>query len=614
MALALASAAACKLLCRERVCSLIASAPHWPNFCRLRRCGFVFGFVVLWAGGCAVGFQRRAGVETCTPQCALGETGCNGDVVSACVMGPDGCGEWSEIARCPAAQPFCSSGACSVVCQHECGAEQTRCVGSDAVQGCGSADTDSCRDWLPVRRCASGSCRDGVCVADGVSTDGGLDPDDAARVDAGLVPADSAPVRPDSQSTDVDAGLTGPDAIVGPPDVTPGCGDCQVGSFSCSGAALMACGTTSQCRGWRAVDPCSSQCDAAACPCPAADWSRVPTGYAGDHPHLALVGDGRVAVAFASSAVGSAGVDIGDLMLGIHAPGDSRGFVAGEVPGAGSHVVNPFLIIDASVRAHIFFADLEQDQLRYATRLLDNHEVPWTFEAIDSIGDHNGAHPSVAFDDAGGMHIAYIAAAGPSVRYAYRGPAAVGWNPEIVATLEEIPVSLSLALDSGDAPRIFVAHGGSAVAYRRAAAGWDANVVAQAHWVAAARSASGEVNVAHMIRSGSGPGPVSFSRPRPDGSWETEPIGATGRNQIRYVQHAGTEHLVYTDGPGIGNLGLALKHSWRRGNGDWVHEIVDTETPSIGAVSSALVDADGTLYTAYSWARVHYASRVRCGD
>ncbi len=110
----------------------------------------------------AVLVLTRVACSTCTP----GATRCLGNAVETCEAG-DGrrCPEWGTAVGCPAQTPNCSLGECGTGCIDECATGDRRCDGPDAVQQCGQADTDVCRDWTPATECAGTmTCSNGTCV------------------------------------------------------------------------------------------------------------------------------------------------------------------------------------------------------------------------------------------------------------------------------------------------------------------------------------------------------------------------------------------------------------------------------------------------------------------
>jgi hypothetical protein len=95
------------------------------------------------------------------PQCSEGATECRGDAVVVCERGDNGCVAWGEPADC--APRSCSLGACSDTCTDECASGETRCAGGD-VQSCGEGDSDPCADWLAPVACSDGdTCSNGAC-------------------------------------------------------------------------------------------------------------------------------------------------------------------------------------------------------------------------------------------------------------------------------------------------------------------------------------------------------------------------------------------------------------------------------------------------------------------
>ncbi len=142
----------------------------------------------------------------CGDACVPGSLACAGEAVVTCARAPDGCTAWVAPRPCEVATPWCSLGTCGETCFDECAPGETRCVGGGAVQACGQADGDDCRDWMiatpcsPDTPCSAGACRDVCvdaceldatrCVGSGVSTCGDVDGDGCAEWSP-AVPCDS---------------------------------------------------------------------------------------------------------------------------------------------------------------------------------------------------------------------------------------------------------------------------------------------------------------------------------------------------------------------------------------------------------------------------------------
>lgn len=130
----------------------------------------------------------------CGAWCTPGATTCIGDGVAICEQrDADSCFEWSDPLACGGATPYCSLGTCLADCIDECAPGEMRCAGPAGEQACGEADSDACRDWMPVvacsggDTCSNGTCRPGCddecvegitrCAGGGVETCGDLDVD-----------------------------------------------------------------------------------------------------------------------------------------------------------------------------------------------------------------------------------------------------------------------------------------------------------------------------------------------------------------------------------------------------------------------------------------------------
>ncbi|MEM9069703.1 MAG: hypothetical protein AAGE52_14420 [Myxococcota bacterium] len=100
----------------------------------------------------------------CGAWCTEGTTTCGVDAVLTCIVGEDGCADWGPPTPCDSTTPFCSLGVCTRDCVDECAEGDQRCAGATGIEICGEADSDSCRDWLPVMACGEGTvCSAGEC-------------------------------------------------------------------------------------------------------------------------------------------------------------------------------------------------------------------------------------------------------------------------------------------------------------------------------------------------------------------------------------------------------------------------------------------------------------------
>jgi hypothetical protein len=102
----------------------------------------------------------------CGAWCTLGAQACQGDATVVCEQrDDDACFEWSMATACPNDAPYCSLGGCSASCTDECAMGETRCDGPGGLRVCGQGDSDSCLDWLPAVACGEGeTCANGACT------------------------------------------------------------------------------------------------------------------------------------------------------------------------------------------------------------------------------------------------------------------------------------------------------------------------------------------------------------------------------------------------------------------------------------------------------------------
>jgi len=110
---------------------------------------------------------------SCGDICELGSVRCMGDGVTTCEVTSDGCLAWGPVTACPIDEPFCSSGECAATCTDECAVGETACDGSLADKTCGNFDGDSCREWSTPTACGNGeTCTGTSCSTSGCEVDG----------------------------------------------------------------------------------------------------------------------------------------------------------------------------------------------------------------------------------------------------------------------------------------------------------------------------------------------------------------------------------------------------------------------------------------------------------
>ena len=116
---------------------------------------------------CAEGSRCEAGrcVVDCEDGCAGNERTCVGAGVAECGdEDGDGCLAFGAARPCADGES-CSQGVCRAECVDECDGGAAGCV-AEGVRRCGDFDADPCRDWSSPTPCgAREACADGACVA-----------------------------------------------------------------------------------------------------------------------------------------------------------------------------------------------------------------------------------------------------------------------------------------------------------------------------------------------------------------------------------------------------------------------------------------------------------------
>ena len=101
-------------------------------------------------GGCRGG--QCVDAPRCQDECAQGQTICDREQVRNCVLGADGCFEWSVPEACPG-DLSCRLGRCR--CEGECRVGSRECV-EQGVRTC--AEVDGCGQWAPAAPCPGDQC------------------------------------------------------------------------------------------------------------------------------------------------------------------------------------------------------------------------------------------------------------------------------------------------------------------------------------------------------------------------------------------------------------------------------------------------------------------------
>jgi hypothetical protein len=101
----------------------------------------------------------------------VGATRCSGTGVTACTTLASGCTDWDTPAACVGAHEVCSGGACTATCSDQCTIGATRCEGT-GIAACTTL-ASGCTDWDTPAACAGAHevCSGGACTADPTAKD-----------------------------------------------------------------------------------------------------------------------------------------------------------------------------------------------------------------------------------------------------------------------------------------------------------------------------------------------------------------------------------------------------------------------------------------------------------
>ncbi|MFN3201252.1 MAG: hypothetical protein ACE366_22820 [Bradymonadia bacterium] len=111
---------------------------------------------------CAAGECAPEGGEGCTSECNTGEQRCEGELISECVLGPQGCLEWGAGRPCFGGE-ICEDGRClAEACPADCTFGEQRCLSLNSFAEC--AEKNGCPAWGGPQPCAQGeTCTAGQC-------------------------------------------------------------------------------------------------------------------------------------------------------------------------------------------------------------------------------------------------------------------------------------------------------------------------------------------------------------------------------------------------------------------------------------------------------------------
>lgn len=109
----------------------------------------------------------QCGPATCQDACTNGESRCEGELISSCRMGPDGCLIYGPGKDCPESK-VCMAGDCveRINCEDECIKDEKLCGPDGTPRVCQDTNNDGCVEFAPAAACGNGTeCRSGECVS-----------------------------------------------------------------------------------------------------------------------------------------------------------------------------------------------------------------------------------------------------------------------------------------------------------------------------------------------------------------------------------------------------------------------------------------------------------------
>jgi hypothetical protein len=250
-----------------------------------------------------------------------------------------------------------------------------------------------------------------------------------------------------------------------------------------------------------------------------------------------------------------------------------------------------------------------QDPILADARFASYNGSNWTTELVSDIFPVEGQYTSLAFDQAGGPHIAYYEGSGAdNAIHAFRFGG--GWLGEAAAgfgTNERQGLYTSIALTAEDT--IFISHVGvGALGVNRArltelsGPEWQTvdispTIIAGGSATAVVATSTGQPIVAFMGGALYVADRLTFS------TWAITPVDTLtfeDSDLEMRLDSQGQPHVAY-------QKGLALRHAYRDGAGVWHKETIDAPTLGIGALDLA-IDGSDVLHIGYLVRDAHPAT------
>lgn len=105
--------------------------------------------------------------QTCQDMCQAGEARCEGELISSCRTGPEGCLVYGPGKDCPESK-VCMAGDCveRASCEDECIVGEKLCAPDGTPRVCKDTNNDGCVEFSDEAACQGGTeCRSGECVS-----------------------------------------------------------------------------------------------------------------------------------------------------------------------------------------------------------------------------------------------------------------------------------------------------------------------------------------------------------------------------------------------------------------------------------------------------------------
>jgi len=248
------------------------------------------------------------------------------------------------------------------------------------------------------------------------------------------------------------------------------------------------------------------------------------------------------------------------------------------------------LAIDGAGTAHATYYDVDNGDLRYATKPRDG---AWLTEPLDSATDA-GLYSSIALDAMGGLHVTYHAqidsSTGHELRYAYR-PDGEGWQLSDADTTAFTGRYTSVTTGGGSVFVSYVIASGTNGDLWRG----EKEIAPTTTWVKAPVVTTDDVRENAIAAESTGAVHIVFDQTsglRHNFAGGTIPIETAGfpGNPDLALDPAGGAHVSYRN--------TDLKYAHRPKDGAWTNEVIDSAHGSPNTTAIA-IDGDGGIHISY---------------